>query len=415
MGPITLFDKSFLQSLSVDESVWFDHFFLTNVCPLFYVETMADLDKSPQKGRNPGDEVKIIADKFPEMHGMPCAHHTELCTANLLGRQVPMTGQIPLAGGQLVKTGGKSGAVFEPSPEAQAFSRWQKHEFLEVERLYAQAWRSALSVLDPKAVVREVRQLDINAASCKTLEEAKHLAEGVVGRRAKPSARMKMAMLSLDVPSGLHSQILERWLHANHPPLVEYAPYAAHVLTVVLFLKIAIAANLISNERPSSRVDVAYLFYLPFCMMFVSSDRLHEKCAPLFMRDDQGFIWGPELKSGLSELNSYFLELPDTTREKGVYSLASDPPEIGSGIVARLWGRFLPKWRKEQEANVADRQVGSITVEEIKKMASAPTLSPDAVDFDPESTERFLIKRRVQREKGSWFQVPKGIEPDQEQ
>ena len=109
MGPITLFDKSFLQSLSLDESVWFDHFFLTNVCPLFYVETMADLEKSPQKGRTAEDEVRIIAEKFPEMHGMPCAHHTELCTTNLLGRGVPMTGQVPLAGAQLVKTDGNGG------------------------------------------------------------------------------------------------------------------------------------------------------------------------------------------------------------------------------------------------------------------------------------------------------------------
>lgn len=30
MGPIVLFDKSFLQALSVDEAVWFDHFFLAN-------------------------------------------------------------------------------------------------------------------------------------------------------------------------------------------------------------------------------------------------------------------------------------------------------------------------------------------------------------------------------------------------
>ena len=415
MGPITLFDKSFLQSLSVDESVWFDHFFLTNVCPLFYVETMADLDKSPRKGRSPEDEVRIIADKFPEMHGMPCAHHTALCTGDLLGHRVPMTGQIPLAGGQLVKTDGKSGAVFEPSPEAQAFSRWQKHEFLEVERLYAQAWRGALSALDSKGVAKEVRQLDIDVASCKSLEEAKHLAESVVRRRARPSARMKMALMSLDVPTGLHIQILERWILANHPPLVEYAPYAAHVLTVVLFFKIALAANLISNERPSSRVDVAYLYYLPFCMMFVSSDRLHEKCARLFMRNDQGFVWGPELKSGLGELNAYFLGLPDATREKGIYSMANDPPDIGSGIVARLWGQFLPKWRKKQEADVEDRPIGGPTIEEIKRMASAPTLSPDAVDFDPENTERFLIKRSVQRKKGSWYQVPKGLKSDQEQ
>ncbi len=50
MGPILLFDKSFLQSLTVDEAVWFDHFFLTNVCPVFYVETLADLKEPAPAG-----------------------------------------------------------------------------------------------------------------------------------------------------------------------------------------------------------------------------------------------------------------------------------------------------------------------------------------------------------------------------
>jgi len=415
MGPITLFDKSFLQSLSLDESVWFDHFFLTNVCPLFYVETMADLEKSAKKGRTVEDEVRIIADKFPEMHGMPCAHHTELCTTNLLGRGVPLTGQIPLAGpAQLVKTDGKSGAVYEPSPEAEAFSRWQKGEFLEVEHLYAKAWRSSLSPLDSKVVARELRMLDIDASSCKTLEDAKHLAERIVARRSRPTARMKLALMSLDIPPGLHGQILERWMHDNHPPLVQYAPYATHVLTVVLFYKIALAANLISNERPSSRVDVAYLFYLPFCMMFVSSDRLHEKCAGLFMRGDQVFVWGPELKSGLAEINNYYLKMPDSEREKGVYSFANDPPEIGNDIVRRLWGQLLPKWNKDEEKDAEEKPVVGTTIDEIKRMASARPLSPFEVDFNPDETERFLIKRRVARRKGSWYQVPKGIKSEQE-
>ena len=53
MGPIALFDKSFLQSLSLDESVWFDHFFFVNVCPIFYGETLADLDKTVREGPHP--------------------------------------------------------------------------------------------------------------------------------------------------------------------------------------------------------------------------------------------------------------------------------------------------------------------------------------------------------------------------
>ena len=103
MGPVTLFDKSFLQSLSVDESVMFDHFFLVNLCPIFYNETLADLDKNVRKGRTPEQEVGIIADKFPEMHGMPCAYHRHLCFGELLGYPIPMTGQIPLAGGRRVE------------------------------------------------------------------------------------------------------------------------------------------------------------------------------------------------------------------------------------------------------------------------------------------------------------------------
>jgi len=105
MGPITLFDKSFLQFLSVDESVFFDRFFFPVICPVFYVETLADLEKVVRQGRTPEQEVGIIADKVPEMNGGPCAFHADLAAANLFGQSVPMDGRIPAAGGQAVKVG----------------------------------------------------------------------------------------------------------------------------------------------------------------------------------------------------------------------------------------------------------------------------------------------------------------------
>ena len=86
MGPTALFDKSFLQSLSVDESVWFDRFFLANICPLFYVETLADIEKTPREGRSPEDEVGLIAQKFPDMSGTPSVHHTQLCRGSFSAR-----------------------------------------------------------------------------------------------------------------------------------------------------------------------------------------------------------------------------------------------------------------------------------------------------------------------------------------
>ena len=65
---IALFDKSFLQSLNPDQAVLFDHFFMAVVCPLFHVETLADLEKAVKQGRTPEDEVGYIANKIPELH-----------------------------------------------------------------------------------------------------------------------------------------------------------------------------------------------------------------------------------------------------------------------------------------------------------------------------------------------------------
>lgn len=65
-GPTLIFDKSTLQSLSVDESVWLDNFFTTNITPLFFVETLADLEKKVRQGRTPEQIVGNLAYKTPD-------------------------------------------------------------------------------------------------------------------------------------------------------------------------------------------------------------------------------------------------------------------------------------------------------------------------------------------------------------
>ena len=131
VGPIALFDKSFLQSISTDEAVWFDHFFSPVVCPVFYVETLGDLAKEPTKRGPPEVIVRDIANKFPEWGGSPCGFHIDLAINDLLGNHIEMRYQIPRPGGRSVK----SGVVFDQTPEEEAFQRWRKGEFHEVEQL----------------------------------------------------------------------------------------------------------------------------------------------------------------------------------------------------------------------------------------------------------------------------------------
>lgn len=411
MGPITLFDKSFLQSLSVDESVWFDNFFITNVCPLFYIETLADLEKSVRQGRTPEQEVGLIADKFPEMGGSPNTYHVELCLGNLMGHSVPLTGQIPLAGGRPVELNGKRGAVFDPSPEAKAFTRWQNREYLEIERLHAKAWRAVLSNLDLNESAKYFRALGIDQRSCRSLNQAKALAKRLVTVEYIPIELMKLMLWFLGIQWESNVQIFQGWRRASFPPLSSYAPYAAHVLTVELFFRIALASHLISTERPSNRIDIAYLFYLPFCMLFVSSDRLHRRCTPAFLRNDQEFVWGPELKTDLAKLNQHYAKLPNSTKAKGIMSFASTPPQKGDFLVAHLWDRHLPNWRKQKQHSAGDKKSldESNIVEKIRKMTEAPTMPLKQVDFNTKKIDMVSVKRRVNKRKGSWYQVPKDL------
>ena len=89
MGPITIFDKSALQALNVDEAVWFDAFFFANVVPVFLVETLADLEKEVARGKTPEDVVGRLAEKTPTS-ASPNVHHRYLILAELVGHEVEM-------------------------------------------------------------------------------------------------------------------------------------------------------------------------------------------------------------------------------------------------------------------------------------------------------------------------------------
>lgn len=411
MGPITLFDKSFLQSLSVDESVWFDHFFYPVICPTFYVETLANL-KKPNLRRSAEEEVGIMADKFPEMHGAPIPYYQAMAISNLMGQKIPMTGQIPLASFRAVKSVKHKGVVHEPSPEFKAFRRWQLREFDAIEREFASEWRKKVQSLDLKSDADGFRQLGISGRRCRSLTEAKSMADEFVNKNAQPFERLKLAYLFLSVPQEHQQSIMMRWLRFNCPPLSIYAPYAAFVLTVELFFQFALAANHISSNRASNRLDIAYLYYLPFCQVFVSGDKLHRKCTSLFMRDNQRFVWAQDLKCALSTLDTHFSSFRESEKEEGVMYIALQPPIEFESIVSQLWDKYLPTWRKHANEPRKKPDTDPRLVKELTDFNKAPSLKAQEIDFDFEEADIISIGRQVRKKKGNWWQLPRDLPAD---
>jgi hypothetical protein len=114
-GPILLFDKSILQSLSVDEAVWLDTFYFPCITPVFFTETLADLEKEVQKGRSPEEVVGNLAEKTP-IGGAINVYHQTLSVNELLGRTVELRHAPVVPGGNPVNApNGRRAVVYDPS------------------------------------------------------------------------------------------------------------------------------------------------------------------------------------------------------------------------------------------------------------------------------------------------------------
>jgi hypothetical protein len=406
LGPITLFDKSALQSFNPDEALWFDNFYWTVISPLFFVETLADLSKEVAQGRTAEQVVGNIASKTPEMGSFVVVSHWDLILANLLGHPIEMQGRPPVGRGIRTQLAGDNATVYELPPEMRAAERWQSGDFLGVERDFAQRWRSALSSMDPTSFYPILRSLGGGNAKPRDLAEAREWAARMVHGDGRRYRTIEVAFKMFSVPSELQPRILKKWKDAGRPSLDEFAPYAAYNLMVDLFFYLSLKTSLISSERPSNRVDVAYLYYLPFCMIFTSGDRLHEKITPFFLREDQEFLWAPELKEDLSRLDAHYDALPESVKAQGIMRFALTPPKEGDYLTTKLWDK---SWREPHvPASDPTRAKAKAYAESLsdrpalrEKARQSSQLESGSGPHDP-----FAFERHVHARKGKWQVLP---------
>ncbi|MCU1271784.1 MAG: hypothetical protein JWN74_3078 [Acidobacteriaceae bacterium] len=291
MGPILTFDKSFLQCINADESVWLDKFFVCNICPLFIAETLADLEKTSSQDRPAAKFVATLANKTPDIYSHINVYHRELVSYELTrGKFVPMNGTIIKGGGKPVRVGDSQGVVYKVSDEEEALNRWIAGDFLDVERQHAKRWRESVSNVDHSHHYATIRELYQQVRMPRTLADAKHIADSYMGLLEERQA-LQFGMYLIGIPADNHGQIIERWVSAGKPPLPEFTPYFWFLCSVDLFFFLALGADLISRVRPTNKadnmIDLSYLYYLPFCSIFVSNDNLHKRIVPLFLRGNQ--------------------------------------------------------------------------------------------------------------------------------
>jgi hypothetical protein len=416
MGPVAIFDKSALQALSLDEAVWFDAFFLANVVPILYVETLADLEKEVAKGRTPEDVVGRLAEKTPES-AVPNVYHRELVLGELLGSKIEMTHYPVVSAGDLKQApDGSVGWHVDAFPEQAALQRWKNHEFLEVERAAAKAWRAELAEHDPAGLIGVLKDIIPTDRKISDLEQLKALIDSFCSQ-PEPDV-IAVALDVLGVPREYRMATLERWMAAGKPPLGRIAPYSTHVFKVDLLFYLGIDRGFISGERASNKADMAYLYYLPFAMVFVSGDKLHRRTAPLFLRQDQSYLRSDEFKAALRELDEHYDCLPEQIKQLGVMQFAFYPPSDVDNAVTRLRDKHMrPDWReiaKSMEAEVGkprDEEADRRTVDELnRKLDEAQPVVDEQASLGRDGPDYITVTRMIRATKGKWRIVPREVE-----
>ena len=416
MGPVAIFDKSALQALNIDEAVWFDAFFSANVVPVFYVETLADLEKQVAAGSSPETVVGALAAKTPT-NAYPNVHHRDLVLSELAGQPVAMTGQAVINAGKVMRNpDGQLGVHVEQFPEQAALLRWQQHEFLDLEHQIAKDWRAELAAHDPDDQIAALEKISLPTGRSRDRAQLKKFIDEFCQRTN--TEVLALAFDALAVPPPYRQSAVHRWLNEGQPPLQRFAPYTAHVFKVELHYYLSMARGFISSERASNKVDMAYLYYLPFAMVFISGDRLHRDNVPLFLRRDQSYLATDELKPALRELDDHYSALPDEIKQRGVLSFAGYPPPDVDNAVTQLWDRHMRRdWRRlarEYESKLPqprDEETSRSTAAELTARieAATPVTDPPA-DAGASDADYFLLTRQVPATKGKWRMVPKDVE-----
>lgn len=414
-GPCIIFDKSALQALSPDESVWLEMYFNSSVTPVFYVETLADLEKVG--GARDGAKIAgELARKTPS--GMvPIIHHRQLVASEVSGQDITMDGRPVIGGGSVRRTpDGKVGVFFEEFPERAALDRWQRGEFEEIERGAAKEWRHDLTRQDHELKIGLLKNIVPPGMRLNSLEAIKKVGDDFCAGADVHSLQLMLEVLG--IVQRARGIIVERWEAAGRPPLVDFLPFASHIFKVDLVYYLGVNGGFISSVRVSNKADLAYLYYLPFTMVFITGDRLQLRVAPLFLGKRTSLVSAADLKAALKEMDEYHDKLPDEVKAQGVMSFAGGyPPPKMDNVVTQLWDKHMrPDWRDIQKRKNAgepdDDGPPSKTVKEMMaEIEESTPIAPGEPGFEvADNPDLLTLDRRMFVHRGKWRMVSKEIE-----
>lgn len=299
--------------------------------------------------------------------------------------------------------------VFLATQEEEAVQRWVRREFLELEREIAKGWRRMLLGIDLNAMSKKV--LDALGGHWRqptSLEDARKLTDTIIDN-IDPEWLLRLGLEILGLPEATE-HVISDWIVHRRKPLRQFRPYFLHMLSINIFFCLILPTQLLKNVKQSHQVDLAYLYYLPFCCVFTSRDNFHAQVAPLFLSPAQRFVHGDELKGDLKKLDEHYKRLPAEVREQGLYGFAAaPPPHPDEYLTTRLWNMYMQNPRAEPSNTNVPPDVRDALREMINRYETKAQRVPEGQGFDMEDLSFVTVKRSVWATKGSYSRFSRDV------
>ncbi len=313
MKPSILIDKSVLECLSDDEVKVLHEFFTVVIPPVLVLELQTDMVQTERRKGKAG--ITQLAERLCHPNARPNSSFAEMLVLCLLGQEIPMKQQPIRIDGKAMTT--SDGRPFIYSDEDQGSSRlrrWISKDFSEGDTSWAKERRNLITEIDLEPLIRNFRR-DMTGVLGKSdlTDSASLLAQSI--QKDDPAwglRHLKTCLEMVTVDQDLQTKIHNRWLNNGMPNLHKFAPYAYYCYWVYATFLTGVSLSLLGTRR-TNLIDVEYVFYLPFCMVFSSGDKFHEQFAPVFLNDDQKFVKSQELKNDLSSILEILRGIPNGT------------------------------------------------------------------------------------------------------
>lgn len=381
-------DKSTFQSLSFNELYRLSSYYKHIITPVLTMEILGDLKKEFEEGKKPSSERVIeFANKLFPIDTVVNAHYKTLMKGDLLGYQPSIDGR-PNVGIQksIISETGQKGFVIAETEEEKSIYKWKAGNFSEADHELSQLWRITTTQED----LLENLKKSLKANGSHKFGNYQELFDFVYKSISNADIQQNLLVsciehYGLDAESKV--KVFGRWTQEGMPPIEKFAPYAFHCLLVDNLFMFGLASDLIGT-RPTNRVDLEYLYYLPFCNIFTSNDKVHKNLTPLLLKPYQRFITGPELKEDLKNIVDHLEGLSQEERKK----FKNVPPIISDSLTFKLWAEYFDYPNKSNwNRDISDAEKTKMR----SKMDEFTKAMDDGEEFELQSNDdaEFIVKK----------------------